>query len=82
MQQVSAREKSPAQEAAALIWQGHMCDLLEKRNEAIEHYRQVAEMNINDTWMHAQYDFEYELSPYAEERIQMPFRRIVNKIPD
>lgn len=82
MHQVAAEEKSAEREAAALIWQGHMCDLLEKRAEAIKHYQRAADMNIDDIWMHGQYDLEYSLSPYAEERSRNPFRRIENKIPD
>jgi proline iminopeptidase len=82
MQQVAAREKSPAQEAVALIWQGHMCDLLGKREEAIKHYQMAAEMNIDETWMHVQYELRYTLSPYAKERTQKPFQRIENNILD
>ncbi|MFC2165633.1 alpha/beta fold hydrolase [Acidobacteriota bacterium] len=82
MQHVAAKGKSPAQEAAALIWQGHMFDLLGKRNEAIKRYRLAADMNIDDTWMHGQYDLQYSLSSYAAERIQKPFQRIDNIIPD
>lgn len=82
MQQISAKGKRAAQEAAALIWQGHMCDLVGKRTEAIKCYRLAADMNIDDTWMHGQYDLTYSLSSYAKERIKKPFQRIDNKIPD
>jgi tetratricopeptide (TPR) repeat protein len=82
MKQAAAEEKSAAQEAAALIWQGHVFDLLGEREEAIKRYQQAAEMNIDDTWMHGQYDLVYALSPYAQERIEKPFQRIENKMLD
>ena len=82
MQQIASAEKSPAQEAAALIWQGHMCDLLGKRDDAIERYRLAADMNIEDTWMHSQYGLMYSLSPYAKDRIQKPFQRMENNTLD
>lgn len=82
MQQAAIEEKHAAHRAFALIWQGHMCDLMGKRQEAIRHYRLAAEMNIDDTWMHSQYGLKYTLSPYAKERIQNPFRRIENGAHD
>jgi hypothetical protein len=39
-------------------------------------------MNLEDTWMHGQYDMRYSLSPYARERMQEPFKRIDNRNPD
>jgi len=68
--------------ALALIWQGHMLDLLGNRKEALSRYQKVAEMKITDSWQHGQYGLKYELSPYAEVRIQSPFERIENRDPD
>jgi proline iminopeptidase len=68
--------------AVALIWQGHMLDLLGRREEAVKQYSLAAEMNIEDTWMHGQYDLKYSLSPYARERTGKPFERIDNRDPD
>jgi proline iminopeptidase len=82
MQRAAVEEKRSAHEAFALIWQGHMCDLLGKRQEAVIHYRRAAEMNIDDTWMHSQYGLNYSLSPYAKERIQSPFQRLDNYAHD
>ncbi len=65
--------------AFGLIWQGHMLDLLGKRAEAVARYRRAAGMNITDSWMHGQYGMRYELSPYARERLQTPFKRIENR---
>lgn len=66
----------------ALIWQGHILDLMEKRQDAVDRYRQAAELNLEDTLMHSQYDLKYALSPYAKERMKTPFRRIPNRSPD
>jgi len=68
--------------AVALIWQGHMLDLLGRREKAVKRYIKVADMNLDDTWMHGQYDLKYSLSPYARERMRKPFERIDNRDPD
>jgi proline iminopeptidase len=82
MQSVAAKQKEQTYEAVALIWQGHMLDLLGKRNEAVSRYGQAAEMNLDDTWMHGQYGLKYALSPYAKERMNEPFQRIDNRTTD
>jgi len=69
---------NPESEAMALIWQGHMLDLMGKRPEALGRYRRAAEMGLSDTWQHGQYGMKYELSPYARERLKTPFKRIEN----
>jgi proline iminopeptidase len=68
----------PQTKAMALIWQGHMLDLMGKRREALGRYRKAAGMDLNDTWMHSQYGLKYELSPYARERLKTPFTRLEN----
>ncbi|MCI0496108.1 alpha/beta hydrolase, partial [candidate division KSB1 bacterium] len=65
--------------ALALIWQGHMLDLSGKRYQAIARYKKVADMNLNDLWKHDQYGLRYKLSPYAKERMVMPFQRVENR---
>ena len=72
----------PQMKALGLIWQGHMLDLMSKRPEAVLCYRKAAEMNLSDTWSHGQYGLNYELSPYARERLKTPFKRIENGILD
>lgn len=62
----------------ALIWQGHMLDLLGKREEAIERYKQAAALNIDSLYMQGQYHLRYKLSPYAKERTITAFKRIEN----
>ena len=73
------------QDADALIWQGHMFDLLGRRDEAIAIYQHVAAMNIRSahpTTTIDSFGLKYIPSIYAEERIKSPFRRIENKSKD
>jgi proline iminopeptidase len=73
---------NPESKALALIWQGHMLDLMGKRSDALNRYRRAAEMNIVETWTHSQYGMKYALSPYARERLRTPFRRLENRTLD
>ncbi len=65
-------------QAAALIWQGHMLDLLQRREEARARYRRVADMDLNSGTGHGQYGLSYEFSPYARARLATPFVRVEN----
>jgi proline iminopeptidase len=69
-------------EALASIWQGHMLDLLGKRQEAIHLYQRAAEADDRGTWEHSQYGLRYRVSDYARERMAAPFVRIENKRED
>ena len=71
-----------AERALGLIWQGHMLDVLGKREEAVARYKIVAELSISVQWQHDQYGLSYELSPYAKERMQTPFKRVENQSTD
>ncbi len=82
MQWEAGEKKEKRYEAVALIWQGHMLDLLGRRDEAVNRYGQAAGMNLSDTQMHGQYGLKYEISPYAKERMTEPFRRIDNSSTD
>ncbi len=65
--------------ALATLWQGHLLDLLGRREEALTRYRTVAELEMDDVWSHDQYGLRYALSPYAAERLETPFVRIENR---
>ena len=82
MQKAADEQEEQALGAVALIWQGHVLDLLGRREEAVKRYSEAADMNLDDTWMHGQYDLRYSLSPYARERMGKPFERIANRDPD
>jgi tetratricopeptide (TPR) repeat protein len=66
----------------ALVWQGHMLDLLGRRAEAIACYKRVAMMCSRSGFTHDQYGLRYRVSPYAVERMVTPFVRIENKWDD
>jgi tetratricopeptide (TPR) repeat protein len=72
----------PDRQAMAIIWQGHMLDLLGKRETAISKYKRVAEMSIDSGVRHDQYGLAYEYTPYAKERMTTPFVRVENQTSD
>jgi len=78
MQEFCQDPEQIGDKALALIWQGHMLDLMGKHDQAILRYRQVVEMDITDQYQHGQYGLLLELSPYAAQRINAPFERIEN----
>ncbi len=82
MQSTAVDQEEKTHEALALIWQGHMLDLLGRREAALKRYSQAADMNLEHTWMHGQYGLKYSLSPYARKRMKTPFKRIDNRDPD
>jgi proline iminopeptidase len=69
----------PQATALALIWQGHMLDLLGRRADAIARYRRVAAMELDGQVSHGHYGLKYRLSPYARERMTTPFTRVENR---
>jgi len=61
------------------IWQGHMLDLLGRRDEAVAVYRSVVDMKVDSRFQHSQYGLTYSPSQYATERIKAPFEYIENQ---
>ncbi len=72
---------NPKRVAMARIWQGHLLDLLDRRDEAVNVYRRVVTMGLKDGTRHDQYDLSYECSPYAASRVETPFQRVENREP-
>ena len=79
---VGESEEGEGYRAFALLWQGHMLDLLGRREAAVARYTQVIEMGIDDGWQHSQYGLTYEFTPYARERLATPFERLENSSPE
>ena len=69
----------PPWPAIALIWQGHMLDLLNRRPEALTVYQQVVDMDTRDPMQHGQYRLKITPSPYAAQRLTTPFKRVENR---
>ncbi len=65
----------------ALVWQGHVLDLLGRREEAIARYETVVGLGLTGRWSHEQYGLEYEFDPYARQRARIPFDRLENQEP-
>jgi proline iminopeptidase len=73
----------PRGRVMATLWQGHMLDLLGKREAAIARYRVVADMGMDDfEQRHDQFGLTYVPSPYAKERMTTPFVRLENRDND
>jgi hypothetical protein len=82
MEQNASRVDHGEYEAVAVIWQGHMLDLLERREDAMTCYEKAADMGLDETMTHSQFDLTYELSPWARERMENPFQRVENQEKD
>ncbi|MCJ7580738.1 MAG: alpha/beta fold hydrolase [Candidatus Aminicenantes bacterium] len=78
MEDIAEREEDKLYMSIAVIWQGHMLDLMEKREDAISRYKKVVAMNLDFSPSHGQYGMRYEVTPYAQERMKSPFKRIEN----
>jgi len=62
-----------------LLWQGHLLDLLGRRNEAIARYQRILARQYGGQWVHDQYELRYSLMTEATTRITLRFRRIENR---
>ncbi|MFB0504621.1 MAG: M1 family aminopeptidase, partial [Candidatus Bathyarchaeia archaeon] len=58
----------------ATVWQGHVLDLLGKRDKALEYYQEAKQMRIEETIQHDQYGIIIN-EKWVEERLRSPFQR-------
>lgn len=58
----------------ALVWQGHVLDILGKRDEAIRQYRSALLISEGQEMHHGQYNMVINRA-WVEERLKNPFRR-------
>lgn len=72
-------DDNPLYQSIAVIWQGHMLDLLGRRGEAVEAYARVAEMGMTGTVRHDQFGLSYQPSREAAARMASPFERVENR---
>lgn len=63
----------------ALAWQGHMLDLLGRRQEAVAAYKKASSQGLG--MRHDQYGLMLS-GDYIKQRLQTPFKRIENKDED
>lgn len=60
---------------AALVWLGHILDILNRREEALGKYKQALDVDIGEDYMrHDQYGLIVNRQ-WAEERLKTPFER-------
>lgn len=60
--------------AWVIVWQGHILDILGRREEAVERYRKALERSKGLETQHDQYGMEINRQ-WVEERLHTPFRR-------
>jgi len=82
MQAFAEEQESQGYTYLAVIWQGHMLDLLDQREDAISRYRRVLESGYEDSWQHSQYGLTIDFLPYLQERLKEPFVFIANQEKD
>jgi hypothetical protein len=58
----------------ALVWQGHIFDILGQREDALQKYRSALAIEAGQELMHGQYDIVINRK-WVEERTQKPFQR-------
>jgi tetratricopeptide (TPR) repeat protein len=60
--------------AWVIVWQGHILDILGRREEALERYRKALERGKGLETQHDQYGMTINRQ-WVEERLRTPFRR-------
>lgn len=70
----SQAQDEPSLACAALVWQGHLLDLLERRDEALECYNKALGPSANLNMRHDQYQMKLDRQ-WVQKRIEEPFRR-------
>ena len=74
-----AASEKPLYQGVALVWQGHVLDLLGRRDEAVAMYQKAVDLKITSGMQHSQYRMGYAPSKYAAERLKTPFERVENQ---
>jgi tetratricopeptide (TPR) repeat protein len=59
---------------AALVWQGHLLDLLGRRAEAVASYQEALKVPGSPSMKHSQYNLVID-KQWVEERLKTPFER-------
>ena len=67
-------QNDATQRFAALVWQGHLLDLLGRRDEALQFYKKALAVQGFDYMRHDQYGLKIDRA-WVEERLIKPFER-------
>ena len=73
-EKLAAQKGNNALRFAALVWQGHLLDLLGRRAEAIARYQAALQVPGSPSIRHDQYHMVVD-KPWAEERLKTAFER-------
>jgi tetratricopeptide (TPR) repeat protein len=72
--QTHGRQADPSRASAAIVWQGHLLDLLGEREKAITCYKKALALPVPPDMRHAQYQMRINRE-WIEKRLNEPFRR-------
>jgi tetratricopeptide (TPR) repeat protein len=67
-------QSDPDWRFGAIVWQGHILDLLGRRAEAVASYQGALKVPGAQSMQHSQYNFVSD-KPWVEERLKTPFER-------
>jgi hypothetical protein len=70
----TAEFDDPMWRPTALVWQGHLLDLLGRREEAVARYKEAQALPFSGTMRHDQYGIVID-AQWIEERLETPFER-------
>ncbi len=71
----TAEFDDPMWRPVALVWQGHLLDLLGRREEAVARYKEAQALPFPGTMRHDQYGIAID-AQWIEERLKTPFERV------
>jgi tetratricopeptide (TPR) repeat protein len=74
LSQLAAAEKDSTGEFVSLVWQGHLLDILGRRDEAVQLYKEALQKDTGQTMRHDQYGMTVNRQ-WVEERLKTPFQR-------
>ncbi len=66
--------EGPAWAFASVVWQGHVLDLLDRRDEAVARYQEALEKADGAAMQHGQYGMTIDRA-WVEQRLKTPFTR-------
>lgn len=58
----------------AWVWQGHLLDLLDRREEALIWYGKASQADFRDSMQHSQYGIDIDAG-WIEDRLHTPITR-------
>jgi tetratricopeptide (TPR) repeat protein len=73
--QAAERSADTTERTCGWVWQGHLLDLLGRREEALAWYRKAREAGFNGVIHHDQYGIVLD-ARWIEERLRAPFERV------